>query len=154
VGVIQNSAGTRVLKPYSRGVVDSTRPKNGRVRLHHLGQPGGARSTAARGARHGPVSGYQRLSTSAHLSCGTPRVRQPRKSPRPPRLFPNFLLHPPSRYLIDVRRTHAVPSIGRLHPSTHEFMDDAEKGERMKRNLHSCKSIQSGTLNTLHRLRC
>jgi len=81
-------------------------------------------------------------------------VRQPRKAFRPPCLFPNFPLLPPNRYRIDVRRTHAVPSIGRLHPSTQNKSWMMVKGaKRMKRNLHPCKSIQSGAFNTLHRLR-
>ena len=128
VGVIQNSAGT------SLKASKAVQSRSDRLDAMRLPPSRSTRRRAfqrvTRGARHGPVSGYQRLSTSAHLSCGTFRVRQLRKASRPPRLFPNFPLHPPSRYRIDVRRTHAVPSIGRLHPSPHEFMDDAEGGEK------------------------
>ena len=99
-----------------------------------------------RGALHS-ASGYQHPHTF-------PAVCQPRKAFRLPRLFPNFPLHPHNRYRIGVHWFHAVSSIGWLHPNTHnESWMMLRRAKRMKKNPHCYKSIQSGTSNTIHRLR-
>jgi len=129
VGVIQNSAGTRVLEPYSRGVIDSTRPKNGRMSLHHLGQSG-ARSSAWRPTRPciwvSTFNVYQHLHTFPAVRPGYASLE---KLPDHLASFQTFFFTLPVAIVLTfVGLTRSLLSVDYIQ--AHEFMDDAEKGEK------------------------
>jgi len=154
-GVIQNSAGTRVLKPYSRGVIDSTRPKNGRVRLHHLGQSGDAHSSAWRvapdTALYLGINVYQHPHTFPAVRPGYASLE---KLPDHLTSFQTFSFTLPAAIVLTfVGLTRSLLSVDYIQAHASSWMM-LKRAKRMKRNLRYCKSIQSGTLNTLHRLRC
>jgi len=124
VGVTHNSAGTRVLKPCSREVIDSMRPKNGRIRFHHLGQSGGTRSSAWR------LAPDTALYLGIKHSCTFPAVRQPRKASRPTRLFPNFLFTLPVAIVLTfVGLTRSLLSVDYIQAHTSSWMMLKRAGE-------------------------
>ena len=106
-----------------------------------------------RGARHGPVSGiniYQHPHTFPAVRSGYASLE---KLPDHLASFQTFLFTLPVAIVSTfVELTRSLLSVDYIQAHTSSWMM-LKGAKRMKRNPHSCKSIQNGTFDTLHRLR-